>query len=124
VVVGLLVLTAGFFAAHATASAWVGARATTARAQATSLYNVAYYSGSALLGWLLGYVWSDVGWGGVALGVSALCAAALVVALAARNSLRPTGTGDTVHAVPHERRSPRDGADGGAGAAARGERRP
>ncbi len=58
VVVGLLVLTAGFFAAHATASAWVGARATTGRAQATALYNVFYYSGSALVGWVLGYAWS------------------------------------------------------------------
>ncbi|GAB3887990.1 MFS transporter [Terrabacter terrigena] len=82
VVLGLLVLTAGFFAAHATASAWVGARASTGRAQATALYNVAYYSGSALVGWVLGYAWSDRGWGSVVASVVALAAVALVVALA------------------------------------------
>lgn len=81
VVIGLLVLTAGFFAAHATASAWVGARATTGRAQATALYNVAYYSGSAVVGWVLGYAWSGLGWVGVVGAVAALAALALVVAL-------------------------------------------
>jgi YNFM family putative membrane transporter len=88
VVVGLLVLTAGFFAAHATASAWVGARATTGRAQATSLYNVAYYSGSALVGWLLGYAWSGLGWGAVVTGVVALAVVALLVTVTAGRSLR------------------------------------
>jgi hypothetical protein len=83
VVIGLLVLTAGFFAAHATASAWVGARATTGRAQATALYNVAYYSGSAVVGWVLGYAWSGLGWVGVAGAVSPLALLAVVVALAA-----------------------------------------
>ncbi|NUR80627.1 MAG: MFS transporter, partial [Dermatophilaceae bacterium] len=83
VVVGLLVLTAGFFAAHATASAWVGARATTGRAQATALYNVAYYIGSALVGWVLGYAWSGRGWAAVVASVVALSAVALVVALVA-----------------------------------------
>jgi predicted MFS family arabinose efflux permease len=82
VVAGLLVLTAGFFAAHATASAWVGARATTGRAQATALYNVAYYSGSALVGWVLGYAWSGPGWVGVVATVVALALVALVVAVA------------------------------------------
>lgn len=83
VVLGLLVLTAGFFAAHATASAWVGARATTGRAQATALYNVAYYSGSALVGWLLGYAWSGLGWAAVVAAVVALATLALALALAA-----------------------------------------
>ncbi|WP_323100353.1 MFS transporter [Intrasporangium sp. YIM S08009] len=83
VVVGLLVFTAGFFAAHATASAWVGARATTGRAQATALYNVAYYSGSAVVGWLLGYAWSGRGWAGVVASVVTLALVALGVALSA-----------------------------------------
>lgn len=82
VVAGLLVLTAGFFAAHATASAWVGARASTGRAQATALYNVAYYGGSALVGWVLGYAWSGPGWVGVAAVVVTLALVAVVVALA------------------------------------------
>lgn len=81
VVVGLLVFTAGFFAVHATASAWVGARATTGRAQATALYNVAYYSGSALVGWALGYAWTGLGWPGVVASVVGLAAVAAVVAV-------------------------------------------
>ena len=83
VVVGLLVLTAGFFAAHATASAWVGARATTGRAQATALYNVFYYSGSALVGWVLGYAWSGPGWSAVVGAVGALAVVAMGLALTA-----------------------------------------
>jgi MFS family permease len=112
VVVGLLVLTAGFFAAHATASAWVGARATTGRAQATALYNVAYYSGSALVGWLLGYAWSGPGWRAVVGAVVVLAALALALALTALPGRDRIGTRVTVsqearavHAVPHERRS-------------------
>ncbi|GAA2746933.1 MFS transporter [Terrabacter aerolatus] len=112
VVVGLLVLTAGFFAAHATASAWVGARATTGRAQATALYNVLYYSGSALVGWLLGYAWSGPGWGavvGAVVALAALAAGIAVVVLPGRSPARagvtPPTTADAVHAVPHERRS-------------------
>ena len=38
IVGGIVVFTVGFFGAHAVASAWVGARAATARAQASSLY--------------------------------------------------------------------------------------
>ncbi|WP_076260007.1 MFS transporter [Intrasporangium flavum] len=93
VVAGLLVFTAGFFAAHATASAWVGARATTGRAQATALYNVAYYSGSAVVGWLLGYAWSGRGWAGVVASVVTLAVVALGVALSALRvprAVRPT----------------------------------
>ena len=100
VVVGLLVLTAGFFAAHATASAWVGARATTGRAQATALYNVAYYSGSALVGWVLGYAWSGRGWGAVVASVVGLAALAVAVAVAALPSTRTsdgTRVADAVH---------------------------
>ena len=81
VVLGLLVLTAGFFASHATASAWVGARATTGRAQATALYNVFYYSGSALVGWVLGYAWSGPGWSAVVGAVAALAVVAMGLAL-------------------------------------------
>jgi predicted MFS family arabinose efflux permease len=83
VVTGLLVLTSGLFAAHATASAWVGERATNGRAQATALYNVSLYTGSGLVGWLLGYAWSGFGWGALVVGVVALCTAAVAVTLVA-----------------------------------------
>lgn len=65
IIVGIVVFTIGFFGAHAVASAWVGVRATTARAQASSLYLLAYYLGSSISGTGGGVVWGTVGWYGV-----------------------------------------------------------
>lgn len=65
VVAGIVIFTGGFFGAHAVASAWVGARAGTARAQASSLYLLAYYLGSSISGTGGGYLWSHRGWNGV-----------------------------------------------------------
>lgn len=65
VLLGLLVLTAGFFGAHSVASGWAGARAVTARAQSTGLYNLAYYGGSSVLGWAGGLAFEATGWAGV-----------------------------------------------------------
>lgn len=80
VLTGLVVLTAGFFAAHATASGWVAARAGgRARAQASALYLLAYYGGSSLGGWLAGPAFTAAGWGGL----SVLVGVFLAVALAA-----------------------------------------
>ncbi|MEU6135044.1 MFS transporter [Nocardioides sp. NPDC047086] len=71
VLTGLVVLTTGFFGAHGVASGWVGARAQVGKAQASALYNLFYYGGSSLFGWLLGYAYV-VGWWGVATAVLAL----------------------------------------------------
>jgi len=80
VVTGIVVFTGGFFAAHAVASAWVGARAATARAQASSLYLLAYYLGSSISGTGGGLIWSNWGWTGVvALILGLLVAAGLVL---------------------------------------------
>lgn len=63
VLLGLVLFTTGYFACHAMATAWVGARADAAwRAQASSLYTVAFYCGSAVGGWLLGIVFQAFGW--------------------------------------------------------------
>ena len=62
IIAGLLVFTAGFFAAHAVASGWVPVLATGSRAQAASLYNLFYYVGSSLLGWLIGIPFMASGW--------------------------------------------------------------
>ncbi len=82
VLAGLVVMTAGFFAAHAIASGWTGAVATVGRAQASSLYNLAYYAGSSVFGWLGGVFLASGGWTGTALMVVglALCAAVIAVA--------------------------------------------
>jgi predicted MFS family arabinose efflux permease len=66
VLIGLLVATAGFFAGHAVASGWTGAEAIVGRAQASSLYNLFYYAGSSLFGWLGGLFFVTWGWDGTA----------------------------------------------------------
>lgn len=84
VLAGLVVLTAGFFAAHATASGWVAARAGgRARAQASALYLLAYYGGSSLGGWLAGPAFTAAGWGGLTVLVGAFLAVALAAGVRA-----------------------------------------
>lgn len=80
VLVGLLLLTGGFFAAHAVASGWVGRLATEHRAEASALYLFAYYAGSSVVGGLAGLAYAAAGWTGVTVYVGALVGlAALVV---------------------------------------------
>ena len=81
VVTGVGVFTFGFFAAHATASGWVGERGGGGRATGASLYLLAYYGGSSVLGTAGGWLWSGGGWPGVALGVGAVLAIAFAGAL-------------------------------------------
>lgn len=66
IVVGVIMLTAGLFIGHAVASHLVAARASLGRAQATALYNISYYAGSSVFGWVGGLAWLAAGWGGVA----------------------------------------------------------
>ncbi|MDN5726146.1 MAG: MFS transporter, partial [Propionibacteriales bacterium] len=56
ILVGMLLFTAGFFAAHAVASSWVGRLARAHRAEASALYLFAYYVGSSVLGALAAVV--------------------------------------------------------------------
>lgn len=72
VLAGLLVFTAGFFAAHGIASGWTGTIAASGRAQAASLYNLGYYAGSSLLGWAGGLAFHAWGWGSLIVGVAVL----------------------------------------------------
>ncbi len=65
VVLGIAVLTFGFFAAHSLLSSWVGRRAGSAKGAASALYLLGYYAGSSLLGWVGGLFWSGWGWPGV-----------------------------------------------------------
>jgi YNFM family putative membrane transporter len=81
VLIGLLVATAGFFAGHAIASGWTGTEAITGRAQASSLYNLFYYAGSSLFGWLGGVFFVTWGWAGTAAMITLLAALAGILAL-------------------------------------------
>lgn len=82
VMVGLLVLTAGFFAAHSVASGWAPVIADpAARSQAASLYYLGYYAGSSLFGWALGFAYTSAAWPGLVIGVLAMTALAALLAL-------------------------------------------
>ncbi len=81
VVVGVGLITWGFFGAHSIASSWVGLRADGARAQAAALYLFFYYVGSSLAGSAGGLFYARAGWPGVAVLLTALTGLALIVAL-------------------------------------------
>jgi YNFM family putative membrane transporter len=74
-------VTTGFFGAHTIASTWVGRLGLQHKGHATSLYMLAYYAGSSLLGSAGGWFWSAAGWPGVTGFVLTLLALALVAAV-------------------------------------------
>ncbi|KOV37487.1 membrane protein [Streptomyces sp. XY431] len=74
---GLVLITAGFFAGHATASSAVGRTATEGRAQASALYLIAYYLGNSLGGTIGADAYHATGWPGAAtIGLTAMALAA------------------------------------------------
>jgi YNFM family putative membrane transporter len=79
VVIGLSLMTIGFFGGHAIASGWVSRRAIFARAQAASLYLFCYYFGSSLIGSFGGTFWSKAGWPGIVGLVSGLLGIAIAI---------------------------------------------
>lgn len=80
VLIGMVVLTAGFFAAHSVASGWVGALATEHRAEASSGYLFCYYAGSSVLGAAAGIAFGSLGWTGIVVAVGVAVAVAGVLA--------------------------------------------
>jgi len=84
IVAGIAVVTTGFFMAHAVASGWVGRMAMGAKGHASSLYLLAYYLGSSLMGSAGGWFWAKGGWTGVAAFVAILLGLALIAALRLR----------------------------------------
>ena len=90
ILLGLLLFTAGFFAAHSIASGWTPRLATVGAAQASSLYNLFYYAGSSVFGWVGGLFFGQFGWTGVVVFTAALAAIAGTTAVLA---LRRSGAG-------------------------------
>ncbi|MEH0513951.1 MULTISPECIES: MFS transporter [unclassified Streptomyces] len=64
VLLGLVLITAGFFAGHAVASSAVSRTATTGRAQASALYQSAYYVGSSAGSTVGAIAFHSGGWSG------------------------------------------------------------
>ncbi|MBE5202035.1 MFS transporter [Pectobacterium quasiaquaticum] len=84
---GMMLFTAGFFAAHSVASSWIGQRARRAKGQASSMYLFSYYLGSSLAGTLGGFFWHSFGWMGITAFLIALLLLALVVSLILKHRL-------------------------------------
>ncbi|MEO3754194.1 MFS transporter [Streptomyces sp. B6B3] len=83
VLLALVLITAGFFAGHAVASGSVSRAATHGRAQASALYQVAYYLGASLGGTAGAAIFHQAGWSGlVAFALTALAATAAITVYA------------------------------------------
>jgi len=84
IVIGIALLTGGFFATQSVASAWVGRMASDAKGHATSLYLLVYYTGSSIMGSAGGWFWSSHGW----TGIIGFTASALILAAGLAAGLR------------------------------------
>lgn len=88
VLAGLVLVTGGFFLGHAVASSAVGRHAARDRAQASALYQVAYYLGASAGGTLGAFTYHHAQWPGtVAFALAALAGTAAVVGYATARAL-------------------------------------
>jgi YNFM family putative membrane transporter len=89
VLLGLVLITAGFFAGHAVASSAVSRTATHGRAQASALYQSGYYIGSSVGSTLGALAFRTGGWGGtVALGLLAVTGVVVITLYGTRAAAR------------------------------------
>lgn len=84
IIVGLVVLTAGFFALHSLASGWVSARSSGLGVQGSAVYLFTYYLGSSIGGTLGGFAYGGAGWTGVTWYSGAFVLVVLVLAIGLR----------------------------------------
>ncbi|MFJ6559138.1 MFS transporter [Streptomyces sp. NPDC091412] len=85
VLLGLVLITAGFFAGHAVASSAVSRTATHGRAQASALYQSAYYVGSSAGSTVGAVAFHAQGWSGtVGVGLLAVLGVVAITALGSR----------------------------------------
>lgn len=80
VLIGLLIFTFSFFAAHSTASSWVSVQSLQYRAVGSALYLFCYYLGSSILGSSSGLIWEAFGWQGLTLFISMILMCGVAIA--------------------------------------------
>jgi YNFM family putative membrane transporter len=95
VIIGLLVTTGGFFAAHSVASGWVSARSARLGVQGSAVYVCCYYLGSCVGGTLGGLAFSAGGWSAVTCYTGALLVAVLTIAILLPTLQPPAAMADT-----------------------------
>jgi YNFM family putative membrane transporter len=79
IILGIGIVTVGYFGAHSIASSWVGRRGRNASGQAAAFYLFFLYMGSSIVGSTAGIAWSHAGWPGVAGYTGALIVMALLI---------------------------------------------
>jgi YNFM family putative membrane transporter len=84
VMLGIAIVTFGFFGAHAVVSSWVGRRAQSARALASAFYLFFFYMGSSVLGSGSGLMWEFGQWPAVAAFLGFITVLSLAIALRLR----------------------------------------
>ncbi|MET7814491.1 MFS transporter [Streptomyces sp. NPDC005395] len=93
VLLGLVLITAGFFAGHAVASSAVGKTAQHGRAQASALYQSAYYVGSSAGSTVGAVAFHSGGWAGtVGVGVLAVLGVVVITVSGSLAARRAAGT--------------------------------
>jgi YNFM family putative membrane transporter len=80
-IIGVALVTLGFFGAHSLASAWVGARSALLGGGGAALYLFFYYCGASLLSALGGLPWEQGGWSAVVAYALSLGGLVLLIAL-------------------------------------------
>lgn len=84
VIAGLVVTTAGFFAAHSVASGWVGARSARLGVQGSAVYLFCYYLGSSIGGTVGGLAFTGSGWNGLTIYTGVFLVVVIALALTLR----------------------------------------
>jgi YNFM family putative membrane transporter len=101
VLLGLVLVTAGFFAGHTVASSAVSHTATHGRAQASALYQSGYYLGSSVGSTLGAVAFRAAGWGGtVTLGLLAVVGVVVITLYGTRAAARATSAARAVRTGP------------------------
>ena len=83
IILGIVLLTSGFFVAHSVASALVGRLARGTKGHASSLYLLSYYIGSSVAGSAGGHFWGADGWNAVVAFTMTLLVLGMIASLAA-----------------------------------------
>ena len=78
-ILGIALLTFGFFGGHSIASGWVSKLASQNKAQASSLYLFFYYVGSSIGGTLGGIFWTSYRWSGIVIMIACFLISALIL---------------------------------------------
>ena len=91
IILGIVLLTSGFFMAHSVASALVGKLAKGNKGHASSLYLLAYYLGSSVAGSAGGHFWVADGWWAVVAFTGAMLLACLLAALLSKHFAQRAG---------------------------------